>query len=64
MGEASYFIADIMRGRRHKVHIIEVEGKESIEEVVAKNFGDEAKVVSHRIPTQEEFILMRRSMIT
>ena len=61
MGE-SYFVAEIKKGASHKVFLFEVEGKETIEEVVEKNFGSGAIVVKYRVPTAEELILMRRSM--
>ena len=59
-----YFIAEIKRGSQHRIFLFEVEGRETLEEVVAKNFGEEAKILKYRIPTPEELILMRRGMKT
>lgn len=59
-----YLAAEIMRGRRRTVHLFELEGEETLEEVVEKNFGPGVKIISFRMPTQEEFVLMRRGMKT
>ncbi len=62
--ENSYLVAEIMRGRRRAVFLFELEGKESIDDVVLKNFGESAQIVQYRRPTMEEFILMKRGMKT
>ncbi len=64
MTEKYYFVAKILKNGRHKVFLFELEGKETLEEVAARNFGEDAVVVEYRIPTQEEKILMSRSMRT
>ena len=58
----SYFVAEIKKGAQHRVFLFEVEGRETLEEVVEKNFGPETKLIKYRTPTQEELILMRRGM--
>ena len=58
----SYLMAEVMRNRRKSVHLFEVEDGETLEDVVLRNFGPETSIVRHRIPTKEEFILMRRGM--
>ena len=60
----SYLVAEIMKNRRRRVFLFELEGQESIHDVVEKNFGPDAEVVHYRTPTPEELILMRRSMRT
>ncbi len=60
----SYFVAEIMKGRRRKALLIELEGRETIEEVVKRNYGEDTVVVQYRVPTMEEMILMKRGMIT
>ena len=60
--ENSYLVAEIVKGRRHRVFLFEMEGKESLEDVVKKNFGDEVQIAQRRTPTPEEFILMKRGM--
>lgn len=60
--DTSYFVAEIRKGAMHKVFLFELEGRETIEEVVHRNFGMDVSIVSYRVPTPEELILMRRSM--
>lgn len=62
--EKYYFVAKIMKNGRQRVFLFELEGRETIEEVVARNFGEDAVIVEYRIPTPEEKILMSRSMRT
>ena len=60
----TYWVAEIMKNRRRRVFLFELEGKESIEDVVEKNFGPGTEIVRYRTPTPEEFILMKRGMKT
>ena len=62
--DSRYLAAEIMRGRRRSVHLFELEGDETLEEVVAKNFGEGVQIITYRMPTAEEMILMRRGMKT
>ncbi len=62
--DSRYLAAEIMKGRRRTVHLFELEGDETLEEVVEKNFGKDVHIVSFRMPTPEELILMRRGMKT
>lgn len=58
----TYYVAEIKKGVSHRVFLFEVEENETLEDVVMKNFGEEAIVLKHRLPTMEEHILMKRGM--
>ena len=58
----TYYMAEIMRSRRRNVFLFEIEDGEYLEDVVKKNFGDEASIVKYRVPTNEEYLLFRRGM--
>ncbi len=64
MEENSYLVGEIMKGRRRAIFLFEIEGNESIEDVVKKNFGEATTLVKYRKPTMEEYILMKRGMKT
>ena len=58
----TYYAAEIMKGRRRRVFLFEVEKGETLEEVVERNFGADAQILQYRFPTPEEKILMSRGM--
>ncbi len=62
--ENTYYIAEIKKGASHRVFQFEVEKEETLEDVVIRNFGEEAVIVKYRTPTMEEHILMQRGMKT
>ncbi len=57
-----YYVAEIKKRAQHRIYLFEVEKNESLEEVVARNFGEDALIVKYRVPTMEERILMQRGM--
>ncbi len=58
----AYYVVEIKKRAQHKVFLFEVEKDESLDEVVARNFGDDAIILKYRVPTMEERILMQRGM--
>ena len=58
----TYYVAEIKKGASHRVFLFEVEKDETLDDVVIKNFGGDALIVKHRVPTMEERILMQRGM--
>ena len=62
--DKTYYIAEIMRGRRRRVFLFEIDKDDTLESVVHRAFGDEATIVKYRFPTMEERILMGRSMVS
>lgn len=64
MMDKIYFIAEIKKRNRRRVFLFELEDRETLEEVVERNFGEDAEIVMYRFPTPEEKILMSRSMRT
>lgn len=62
--DCAYYIAEIKKGVSHRIFLFEVEKTETLEDVVMKNFGEDAIVLKHRLPTMEERILMKRGMKT
>ncbi|MBQ7677305.1 MAG: hypothetical protein IJT32_03645 [Lachnospiraceae bacterium] len=60
----TYYVAEIKKGANHRVFLFEVEKTETLEDIVIKNFGEDAILLRYRLPTAEEHILMRRGMKT
>ncbi|MBR1635875.1 MAG: hypothetical protein IJ682_12560 [Lachnospiraceae bacterium] len=62
--DKTYYIAEIMRGRRRRVFLFEIDKDDTLESIVHRAFGNETAIVKYRFPTLEERILMGRSMVS